>query len=260
MSRFKRDIKKFWEYGIYSGKSMLKSEIADSHLSWLWWILDPLLFMLVYSFLAMIVFQTREKYFSAFIFVGLSVWTFFSKTLKQSVRLVTRNSAIVSKVYIPKYILIFIQIFVNGFKMGVSLLLVVGMMLIYRVPITINILYIIPLFIVLFLVTFGISTFFLHFGVFVDDLYNVINVLLRLVFYMSGIFFSVEKRVPAPFNAILLKCNPAAYIIDSLRKCMLYSTTPDIWVMIIWFVIGIVLSVIGIRIIYKYENSYVKVI
>ena len=233
MSRFKRDIKKFWEYGIYSGKSMLKSEIADSHLSWLWWILDPLLFMLVYSFLAMIVFQTREKYFSAFIFVGLSVWTFFSKTLKQSVRLVTRNSAIVSKVYIPKYILIFIQIFVNGFKMGVSLLLVVGMMLIYRVPITLNILYIIPLFIVLFLVTFGISTFFLHFGVFVDDLYNVINVLLRLVFYMSGIFFSVEKRVPVPFNAILLKCNPAAYIIDSLRKCMLYSTTPDIWVMII---------------------------
>ena len=43
--RFVKDIKKYWTYAIYSAKAELKSEVASSYLNWLWWILDPLLFM-----------------------------------------------------------------------------------------------------------------------------------------------------------------------------------------------------------------------
>lgn len=63
MKRFINDMGKYWEYAKYSAKSSLKSEIANSHLSWLWWILDPLLFMLVYSFVAIIVFGKENSIF-----------------------------------------------------------------------------------------------------------------------------------------------------------------------------------------------------
>ena len=33
-------MKKYWKYAIYSSKAQLKSEIANSYLNWLWWILD----------------------------------------------------------------------------------------------------------------------------------------------------------------------------------------------------------------------------
>lgn len=260
MKKFIEDIKKFYRYGIYSGKSELKSEIANSHLSWLWWILDPLLFMLVYTFVALIVFGKGEQYFPVYVFIGLSSWQFFEKTVKQSVKLVTANSAIVSKVYIPKFILIFVKMFSNGFKMMVSYSLVVIMMLIYRVPVTWKIIYVIPIFFILALFTFGASSILLHFGVFVEDLSNVINVLLKLVFYLTGIFYSIKKRVPAPFGTILLKCNPVALLIDDLRECMLYGTAPDLVLLFAWFVVSALLAVIGVRVIYKYENSYVKVI
>ena len=110
------------------------------------------------------------------------------------------------------------------------------------------------------LFTFGASCILLHFGVFVEDLSNVINVLLKLVFYLTGIFYSIKKRVPEPYNSILLKCNPIAFLIDEMRECILYQNTPDLAVLGIWFVISLILCVIGIRVIYKYENSYVKVI
>ena len=110
MRRFVEDIKKYKNYIVYSSKSQLKSEIANSHLSWLWWILDPLLFMLVYSFIALVVFGKGEKYFPIFVFIGLNCWQFFEKSVKQSVKLVNANKQIVSKVYIPKYILILIKI------------------------------------------------------------------------------------------------------------------------------------------------------
>lgn len=109
MKRFIADLKKYYKYGIYSGKSELKSEIANSHLSWLWWILDPLLFMLVYTFVALVVFGKGEKYFPVYVFIGLSAWKFFEKTVKQSVTLVSSNRGIVLKVYIPKFLLIFVK-------------------------------------------------------------------------------------------------------------------------------------------------------
>ena len=134
MKRFIEDFKKHYKYSVYSAKSELKSEIANSHLSWLWWILDPLLFMMVYTFISVIVFRTSEPYFPVFVFIGLSSWKFFEKTVKQSVKLVSSNSSIVSKVYLPKHILIFVKMYANGFKMAVSFVLVVIMMFVYRVP------------------------------------------------------------------------------------------------------------------------------
>ncbi|MCI8858041.1 MAG: ABC transporter permease [Lachnospiraceae bacterium] len=261
LKRFINDTKKYWESAKFSAKSSLKSEVASSHLSWLWWILDPLLFMLVYSFIALIVFGRGEKYFAAFVFIGLSSWNFFSKTVRQSVRLVSQNSAIVSKVYLPKYVLVYTQIMINGFKMLISFVLVIGIMIIYRVPVDYNLLFVIPLFLTLGLLTFGISSIMLHFGVWVDDLFNVVNVLLKLVFYLSGIFYNIANRnIPEPYAGILLKGNPIAFVMNELRNCMIYSTTPDLVWLAVWFVAGIILSVIGVKIIYKYENSYVKVI
>lgn len=261
MKRFIQDIKKYWAYAKCSAKSTLKSEVADSHLSWWWWILDPFLFMLVYSFVAIVVFGKGEKYFAAFVFIGYTSWQFFSKTILQSVRLVTQNSAVVQKVYLPKYILILIQMMMNGFKMMVSYALVAGIMAIYRVPLSCNLFFMIPLFIILGLVTFGISTFMLHFGVFVDDLHNVVNILLKLLFYLSGVFYNIYKRnIPEPLSVILLKCNPCAFVMNELRNCMIYQTLPDIRGMVTWLVIGMLLSIAGVKLIYKYENSYVKVV
>ena len=41
-------MKKYWKYAIYSSKAQLKAEVANSYLNWLWWVLDPLCFMLIY--------------------------------------------------------------------------------------------------------------------------------------------------------------------------------------------------------------------
>lgn len=258
--KFVNDMKKYWKYTKYAAKSELKSEVASSYLNWLWWILDPLLFMLVYTFIALIVFKKSVQYFPVFVFIGLTSWNFFNKTVIGSVKLVKMNKQIVTKVYLPKFVLVLQKLLVNGFKMIISFALVIVMMAVYKVPVTWNILYMIPLLIVLVLLTFGISNIMLHFGVFVDDLFNVMTVLLRLMFYMSGIFYSISQTVPHPYQDILLKCNPMAFLMDSMRNCMLYSHMPGRKLMLLWGLIGLIISLISIKLIYKYENSYVKVI
>lgn len=259
MKRFINDIKKYYKYTIYAAKAELKSEVAGSYLGWLWWFLEPLCFMLVYAFMVIFIFNASEKYMLAFVFVGNTIWTFFNKCLTTSVKLISSNKNIVTKVYIPKFILVLVKMFVNLFKLLVSLLIVAGIMAVYQVPLSLTIIQMIPILVLLFLLTFGICLIFSHFGVFVEDLANLVNIALKLLFYFSGIFYSVSTRVPAPYGTLLAKINPVAFAIESARSSLLYGQGLDWLTFGIWFVIAVSLCVIGVRVIYKNENNYVKV-
>ena len=200
MKRFFSDIKKYGNYVMYSARSELKAEVAGSFLSWLWWILDPLLYMLVYSFIAILVFRSSEPYFPVFVFIGLNCWQFFSKSVKASVKLIAGKKNIVTKVYIPKHMFILEKMGVFGFKMFVSFALTAVFMLFYQVPIQWYIVGVIPLFLLLFLGTFAVCLIIMHFGVFIEDLLNVITVVLQLGFYVSGVFFSIENRLAEKYG------------------------------------------------------------
>ncbi len=263
MKRFITDLKKFWNYTLYTIQSALKTEVAGSFLGVLWWVLDPLLYMLVYSFVAVVVFGSGEKYFPVFVFIGLNTWQFFSKSVKAGVKLIQSKKSIVTKVNVPKFVFIFEKLGVFGIKMLISSALTVIFMIFYRVPLSWKYLWVIPLFALLLLITYGITTFITHFGVFVEDLLNVITVVLQLGFYLSGIFYSIESRILPKSEIIgklLIYCNPVALIITDLRNVLLYDGQPHYILLGIWTVIAVVLSIVGTRLIYKHENSYVKVI
>lgn len=257
--RFFVDIKKYRKYILYSIKATLKSEVAASHLSYLWWILEPVCFMFIYIFIAEVVFSAREPYFALFVFVGLTIWQFFNRIILKSVKLIISNKNIVTKIYIPKFILVIINMGVNTVKMSVSIMLIAILMLIYQVPLSKYIFYIIPLLILLMIVTFGISCLLMHCGVFIADLQNAITIGIRLVFYMSGIFYMISSRVPDPYDIIILKINPLAMLIDSIRRTLIYSQNPDYMGMGLWFISGLAISILSVYLIYRYENTYVKV-
>ena len=133
-------------------------------------------------------------------------------------------------------------------------------MIIIKVPFNITILWVIPLVLLLYIVVFGISLIVMHFGVYVEDLANVIRIGLKLMFYATGIFYNINTSVPEPYNHILLKVNPIAFIMDSLRSVVIDGVNPNLLLCLIWLLIGTILCILGIKLIKKYENSYVKVI
>lgn len=259
ITRFYMDFQKYISYSVVSAKAQLKSEVANSYLNWIWWILDPVCFMLIYTFIFGYVFNSRELYFPIFIFIGLSMWDFFNRTITQSVKIVKNNKAIVSKVYLPKYVLVMTKIWVNGFKMMISFGIVGLMMLWWRVPVNLSFLYCLPTLAVLMVFTFACSIHLLHFGVYVEDLSNVVTIVMRFVFYLTGVFYDVAGRIAAPYGEALNKYNPMAFLLTSMRQAMIYEKIPNRKLLIVWFVISVLLAAWGIRRIYKEENSYVKV-
>ena len=149
---------------------------------------------------------------------------------------------------------------VNGFKMLISFGLAVLMMIAYKVPITINIFFMIPILLDLFLASFAIGVVLMHYGVFIRDLSYIIEIVLQMVMYITGTFYSLSNRVPAPYGEILEKVNPIAYLIAAMRDVLLYGKSASWQMLLTWALISGVVLMLGISKIYRNENSYVKVV
>ena len=54
--------------------------------------------------------------------------------------------------------------------------------------------------------------------------------------------------------------NPIALIMTDIRNTLLYNQSPHYLALGIWLAVCLLISTVGVKIIYKYENSYVKII
>ena len=256
--RFFKEVKKYASYMYYAAYANLKAQVAGSYLNWVWWLLEPLGMMIVYSVIFGWLFKQGIQYFPVFIFIGNTIWGFFNRVSISSVSLIKQNEALISRIYIPKFILLVIEMFINGFKLLIQFGLTIVLMLIYRVPVSIHVLWIIPILVTLFLVTFGICSIIMNWGVFLEDLEHAMSILLTVWMYFSGIFYDFKTMVPEPTASIAIVVNPIAYLIIAMRDALMYSRAPQLTVLAGWFVAGLVLSTLGLHAIYKNENGYVK--
>ena len=257
---FIKNIKEYFNYAVRSAKAELHSEVTDSYLNWLWWIIEPLCFMMIYVLVFGYIFKAREEYFIPFVLIGITVWQFFNRMITGSIKLVVQNRDIVTRVYIPKYILLLAKSFTYLFKLFISFGILFLIMLFLKVPFTLNILYMIPILIVFYVISFGIGCILMHYGVYVQDLAKLTDIVLKLVFYLSGIFYNINIRLKGKAAFLLLRFNPVAFLMNEFRTVIIYASNPSFKGLLFWFIMGTFLTIIGVSIIHKNENSYAKVI
>ncbi|MDD2504692.1 MAG: ABC transporter permease [Bacilli bacterium] len=257
---FIKNIKEYSNYAIRSAKAELKSEITDSYLNWLWWIIEPLCFMLIYVLVFGYIFKASEEHFIPFVLIGITVWEFFNRMVTGSIKLVIQNREVVSRVYLPKYVLLIAKSYTYLFKLFISFGILFVIMFLLKVPFTINILYMVPVLTIFYIFSFGVASILMHFGVYVQDLGKLTNIVLKFVFYLSGIFYNINVRLKGKAAFLLLRVNPVAFLMNEFRKVIIYGKLPSFQGLAFWLGIGLVLTYIGISLIHKNENSYAKVI
>jgi ABC-type polysaccharide/polyol phosphate export permease len=262
--RFLRNIIKYRKYIVYAGITELKAEVAGSYLNWLWWIVEPICFMFIYSLVFGVFFGSKIEHFNLFVYIGITLWDFFRRMLTSSVRLVKNNKSVVAKVYIPKYILIFVKMFVNGFKMMICFIIMFLMLVFTGIGFSWKLLYLVPILLIMCVFTFGFCSILLHFGVYIDDLHKLITIALRMIMYLTGVFYDVVARVSSNLGneiaMLIVRFNPMASTLIAARSAAFYQKTPDFTYLFDWLVVGLVLSIIGVVLIDHHENDYVKVI
>jgi teichoic acid transport system permease protein len=104
--------------------------------------------------------------------------------------------------------------------------------------------------------TTGLSLLVARWAAALPDITNLIGMVMRVWLYASAVFFSFDTLVKDPDLRMWLEVNPMFIVLDIVRDCVLYATTPDPmrWVWLGGWAVGMLL--IGFVTFWRAEESY----
>jgi lipopolysaccharide transport system permease protein len=230
-------------------KMSLKAEASKLYFSFLWWIIEPILFVLAFYFVFAVLLQTRQENFLLFLMCAKIPYMWFSKAVTTASGSIVANSGIISQIDIPKTIFPYASIQISLYKETPVFLLLFAMCIHYGYMPTIEWFWLIPLFVVMYLmiVTFGLLTAILV--CYADDVRMLISMGMLLLMFTSGIFFDIES-IHQPLQSYLLIYNPLAFLCDAFRKILMHKGTYSIEHMLV--LLGIFsASIAGLHLVYR---------
>lgn len=216
-----------------------------------WSFFNPLLMLLVYTFVFTSVFHSRwagaadssKTSFAIVLFIGMIVYAIFSDNVNRAPTLIISNTNYVKRVVFPLEILPVISMGASVFHAMVSLVVwLLAYVLLVGVPhLTVLLL---PLVILPFVVgTLGISWVMASVGVFMRDLSQAVGILTTALMFLAPVFYSIEN-VPPHFKPLVM-ANPATFIIEQARQVLVWGRAPDWFGLTVYSLISLLVAWLG---------------
>ncbi len=237
----------------------IKVLYAQTVLGFSWAIINPLVQIIIFS----IIFGKIAKIptdgipYVLFSTVAIIPWTYMADSMSMSSQSLVAGQSMLGKVYFPRIIYPLTPILAKLVDFGISLLLLAGVMIYYRITPTWNLVYL-PLMIVLMMIvpaSIGLSLSAL--AIRYRDVKFAMPFVIRMLIYSAPILYSASS-IPEEYR-LLYSLNPIVAVIEGYRACLLGTPMP--WQYILpGAAIAIFLLLFGALYFRRMERVFVDVI
>ncbi|MDT5059760.1 MAG: lipopolysaccharide transport system permease protein [Acidobacteriota bacterium] len=219
----------------------VKVRYKQSILGIFWAILQPFSLMLIYTVIFSLVARMPSDGapYAVFSYIALLPWTYFSTCVTNSTGGLVSHAQLVTKVYFPREILPLSYVVAALFDFLVASSVLAGLLFYYRVHLTINALYAVPIIMVLTLFATSVALFLSATQVRFRDIGVAVPLLLQIWMFVSPVVYPLSA-VPAQWRNLYL-LNPMAGLIENFRRTILLGTAPDFYSLGISTLIAIIL-------------------
>lgn len=236
-------------------KKDIKLKYRNSLLGFLWTLLEPLLTMIVLTLVFENLRDVKKENFPVYVLCGRLLYAYFSNGTKLALKSIRRNSSMIRKVYVPKYIYPLSSSISGYITFLISLIVLVIVAAVQNIQPTWHLIEaIIPL-IVIFVLTIGVGFILATMDVFFRDAEYLWGVILMLIMYASAIFYDPEKLLGSG-NAWILKYNPLFGIITNFRNAI-FGDPMNVKYTLYTAGFAIATLVIGLIMFYKKQDKFV---
>lgn len=235
-------------------KRDIKRKYYKSALGVVWTVLNPLLSMLVMTFIFSTLFRRNVENFPIYILCGQLIFGFVSGAGRQSLNAILGNAGYIRSIYIPKYIFVLSQVVESFVDMMFSLIALVLVMIITGAPFTPYLLFLPLVFALTFMFALGFSLILATYGTFLRDLHHLYGIFSTLWMYLSAIFFPITI-VPATYRFVF-DINPAIHYIRLMRAICYEGTMPSEKTLIIATCFSVLFLLFGISVFKSKEDKF----
>lgn len=230
----------------------LKSEANQNHLRYIWWILDPLLYMAVFYLVFGVLMHRGGDGFVAYLLTGLVPFQWFAKTVQQTSNSIVAGKGLMHQVRISPLFFPLVGIVQNTGKQALVFLMLALFLTFYGLPPTIHWLAFLPIVMVQLLLTVVLCCFVAMLVPFVRDLMNLVPTGLQFMLFVSGIFYTID-RIPLEWRSLFF-ANPMANLLYQYRLVFVEQRWPD-WSGLGWVALGSILGLLFVVLIYRHLES-----
>ncbi len=192
-----------------------------------WSLLSPLLMLLVMKLVFTHFFGRNTPHYTTYLFCGNLVFTYFSESTKSGMRALMDNSRIFSKVTVPKYLFLLSK----NVQTFISFLLTLVIFFIFvafdHLAFTWKFICLLYPICMLILFNIGVGMVLSALYIFFRDIEYLYDVFVRLLMYMSAIFYQIDSYGETARKLFLL--NPVYLFIRYFRKIVIEATIPTVW-------------------------------
>jgi lipopolysaccharide transport system permease protein len=210
----------------------LKARYRGSMLGFFWSFINPLLLLLIYSFVFTVVLRgTHPKEiepYALFMFCGILPWTWFSSSLLESANVLIAGGNLIKKVLFPAEVLPIVTVLANmvHFLLGLPILAI--FLLYYRAPLNATDLVWFPVVLLTQLIlTIALALIVSALTVHFRDLKDLLANLLTFWFFATPIIYPMTM---APgMGRKLLNVNPFTHLAISYQEILFYDGPYGHW-------------------------------
>ena len=226
----------------------LKARYRGSVLGFFWSFVNPLLLLLVYTFVFSVIlpgFRGVElEPYALFLFCGLLPWTWFSSAVLESSQSLISSGNLIKKVLFPAEILPFVSVLSNMIHFFLALPILGLFLLFYARPLNVIELVWFPVVVVVqLLLTLGLGLGLAALTVHFRDLRDILGNLLTLWFFSTPIIYPMSQ-VPGGLKFVM-DLNPFAHLAISYQEILFYDGPFGHWRWLLALAVASVLLFIG---------------
>ena len=239
------------------GRREIEVRYRGSVLGLFWAIMQPLVLLVVYTFVFGMVFQAKAprmgmedavegmnmSNFAMELFAGLIIFNLFSDCVGKAPSILRMNSTFVKKVVFPLEILPWSTMIMAIFNALVATLVfsIFYAFLIGQPPVTVLLIPIIVLPVIIMVL--GLSWILMSIGLYVQDTQQVVGLILTVTLFTCPIFYPLSV-VPEPWQSWLY-LNPLTTVVEMIRASVFRAEIPDAGIWAIYLGVSIVICWLG---------------
>lgn len=209
----------------------LKARYRGSVLGFFWSFVNPLLLLLIYSFVFTYIIQSRapgHDHYALFMFCGILPWSWFSASLLESSNALIASGTLIKKVLFPAEILPIVTVLANMIHFFLGLSILGAFLLYYGRPLNAAELIWFPTVVaVQLLLTLGLALMLSALTVHFRDLRDILSNLLTFWFFATPIIYPM--LLAPPDGKRLLNLNPFTHLAISYQEILYYEGPYGHW-------------------------------
>ena len=238
-----------------------KLRYRRSVLGVIWSVLNPLLMMIVMSFVFSYFLRgSNVENYPLYLIVGNVTFGLMNEATSTGLRSIIDAAPLLKKVKVDRWVFPVQKVFTSVVNFALSLVAVVIVMLFFRVAPTWHLVWMIPALILLMVFCIGISLLIGALAVFFRDMIHLWSVLITAWTYLTPIFWDLSLLTGsnAPWFVIaVVKINPMYNFIDMMRCAIVYQSNPSATVVLLAVFWALIILVLGVLVFRKTEHKFI---